>query len=149
MSLEARQKLVTQLKFTDDSQRSDLLDPTITSTFLVELIQSIANHCPKGLLLTAVRTDHPTYDGGPDGHGHNAGKAVDLWTASSNDDDILEVIQAVAHSPYVWTCGLGGSAKRFSSYVTWPANPFVFFLDNDTDHIHIQSANMFGQGLRV
>lgn len=149
MSAQERQTLVDRLHFTNASQRSDLLDEALTDTNLIAGLQYLVDHCPKGILITAVRNDHPTFDGGPDGHGHNAGKAVDYWTASPNDADVVEVVCASARNPYWWTVGLGGSAKPYQSYVTWPQAPFVFFLDNDSDHVHSQCANSNGEGLRA
>ena len=144
-----RQALVDRLHFTDDSQRSDLLNPALTDENLILALEFMVPLCLKGVLITAVRSDHPTYDGGPTGHGHNGGKAIDFWTASPDDTDVVEVVVAAARTPYFWTVGLGGSAKQFVSYVTWPEQPpFVLFMDNNTDHLHAQCANVNGEGLR-
>lgn len=149
MSIAARKQLASQLHFTDEDQRADIIDPGQTNTYLVELLQWLVWKCPSGILITALNSDHPTYDGGPHGNGHNAGKAADIWTASSDDTKVLEIIEALAKCPWAWTVGLGGSSKQYESYVTWPSGPFVFFEDNNTDHIHVQCANQYGIGLRA
>jgi hypothetical protein len=66
------------------SHRSDLLNERQTPTnftndgliaYLSELVGTFGHHFE----VTAVNSDHPTTDGGPNGRGHNAGCAIDGW----------------------------------------------------------------------
>ncbi len=149
MSTQARQELAGLLHFSDSTQKPDLLDPSKTNTLLIQMLLDVVHRCSKPILITALTTDHPTFDGGPGTHGHTQGFAFDGWTATGNDADVVFLLRALAASPYVWTVGAGGSAKNFTSGVTFPNDgKFVFFLDNDQDHVHAQAGNASGQGLR-
>src|ERR1700730_14435636 len=81
MSQEARDALVDggHLFYDDGTQKSDLQDESLTNTGLIKYLTQLTTEYGHHLMVTAVRTDHPTWDGGPDGQGHNAGCAIDCW----------------------------------------------------------------------
>jgi hypothetical protein len=149
MSVQARNELANLLQFSDATQKPDLLDPSKTNTFLIQMLLDVAQRCPRPILITALTTDHPTVDGGPGTHGHTQGFAFDGWTATGGDPGVADLIRALAASPYVWTVGAGGAAKNYLSGITFPSDgKFIFFLDNNQDHVHAQAGNPNGQGLR-
>ncbi len=149
MSLQAREELAGLLHFSDSTQKPDLLNENKTNSLLIEMMLDVAHRCQKPILVTALTTDHPTFDGGPGTHGHTQGFAFDGWTDTGNDADIVYLLKALASSPYVWTVGAGGSAKNYTGGVSWPNDgKFIFFDDNNQDHVHAQAGNPNGEGQR-
>lgn len=155
MSLEARKALVANPRLhLNDSQKADLLDPKKTDTWLIAALTDLLHRCQHPILITALNSDHPTYDGGPDGHGHNAGKACDCWIAdwqSVGDNRVIDLMKALAECPYVYTVCYGGSvAQEEAAEVAWPSfPPFVHCNDNQQPHLHFQVQNAYGgPGLR-
>ncbi len=149
MSIQARQELTDKLQFSDNTQKSDLLDPNKTNSLLIQMLLDVAHRCPRPLLITALTTDHPTFDGGVGTHGHTQGFAFDGWTATGGDAGVADLLRALAASPYVWTVGAGGVAKNFLAGINFPNDgKFIFFLDNNQDHVHAQAGNANGEGLR-
>ena len=143
MSEEARQALVasTKLSFTDDQQRTDLLDVNLTSTYLIALLQWLLDNCAEAIELLAVRSDHPTRDGQ---WAHSGGHAVDLYPSNWNNREreaVVAVLKSLAQNPYCEAIGLGGVTKSWKDQVTWPTEHFVVFSDNSGDHIHCGTMN--------
>jgi len=79
ISQAQRQKLIDSghFVFSADSQRADLLDPTKTNPGLIAFLIGLCIDKGHHFGVTAINSDHPTNDGGPDGLGHNAGCAID------------------------------------------------------------------------
>lgn len=141
MSESTRQALVAKLTV-DPQQRADLLDPGVTSTWLIQMLTTLVTDLPdEPIEITAVRRDHPT----PDGKwAHAGGLAVDLipknWQGRE-EEAFVNVMEALAENPYCKSVGLGGDAWGWESYVTWPTVQFIVFQDNASTHIHCGAAN--------
>jgi hypothetical protein len=144
MSIEARQALVNggHLFFQDATQSSDLLDPNVTQTDLIALLQYLVE---KGyhIEITAVKSDHSD-DSGLGEHSHFNGWCVDCWplasaTAGDYMDAITDAFQAflrdVAAAPHLYQIGLAGEAAAFTDNFT-AAGPTAFH-DDGADHVHI------------
>lgn len=149
MSTQARAALVARCQFLDEGAKADLLNPDVTQTWLIAALLDIAP-----VLVTSVRTDHGD-DSTLGAHGHAHGWAADIWCVSS--ETIVCLITRIARSHHIWTVGLGGAARPFLDARSapapcawsWPDDVrFALFLDNSTDHIHIQAGNSQGEGLR-
>lgn len=141
MSLEARKSLCKGLFFQDLESKSDLLNPNLTSTYLISILVQIL---AKGhnLEITAVRTDHH-----PDGylgvHSHQAGRAVDLWPLNSpkmgdyqdaNSLDFMWFLRDLKRINEVAQVGLGGSAFTVSNMSVLGS---LGFKDDGEDHVHV------------
>lgn len=155
MSDAVRENLAVKLQFADAAGRNDILDPAMTDTWLVALLQDLSNRCVDPILVTSVRSDHAD-DSALGEHGHARGWAADLWIAdwkSVGDARITDLLIAIAACPYVWTVGLGGMAREYdtpTSAIAWPVDgKFVVFDDNDQDHVHVQAGNGAGEGKRT
>lgn len=138
MSTAAREALVARLHFTDDSQRSDLLDDTITNTYLIALLQDLVSG-PEAIEILAVRSDHPTPDGP---WAHSGGMAVDLYPLNwegREETACKSVLRSLAESKYCEAIGLGGVTQAWAP--PSPSSFCVVFNDNDADHIHTGCAN--------
>ncbi len=130
-----REAISAELVFTDDTQKSDLLDESLTSTELIEFLQqllSIRDGVWKGkkLEVLSVRTDHPTEDG-PDGH--QGGNAIDF--APILDDADVHLMQDLNNCPRAMGVGLGGFYQKYLGLLTHG------FTDNSEPHIHVQVLN--------
>jgi hypothetical protein len=131
MSIETREKLVAdpRLVFTHHSQRTDLLDPELTNTWLVEFLLRLIETQAHPILITAIRTDHDP------GTWHNPpGQGVDLWNAdwsSVGDEAIVDVMHAAGIIA-------ARTAAYYETYVTWPPSCDVFVEDYgfDNEHVH-------------
>ncbi len=143
MSWQARKALVDSPNtiFQRDSERSDLLDETITKTTLIALLQELVakGHC---IEFTAVKSDHSD-DSALGYHCHFNGYWADLWPlASTTAGDYLDAadprfqafLRDAAASKYIWQIGLAGSAFT-------PANMSAAgtsaFQDDGADHVHL------------
>jgi len=143
MSIAARAALVRSeyTVFRSNSQRDDLMNPSVTQTeliaFLSDLIQK--RHY---LLFTAIRSDH--HDDGYLGlHSHANGYAADVWfLKSSKPDDYLDPgdpefeagLHDAAASPWMYQIGLAGSALTANNR---SASGERMFVDDGGDHIHL------------
>jgi hypothetical protein len=145
VSIEARQALVDnpKLSFTDDRQRSDLLDDSLTSTYLIAMLQTLLVTCIEPIELLAIRSDHPTPDGVWE---HWGGKAGDLYPKNwegREQEACCNVMKAMADNQWCEQFGAGGVTRAWISYVTWPSPPsgnsFTFDDDNE-DHLHFSCA---------
>ena len=143
MSIQARQALVDspQTVFQHDSQRSDLLDPSLTQTTLIALLSDLV---AKGhvLLFTAVRSDHHD-DSALGQHCHANGFCADLWpNHSANPTDYIDpsdpafavFLADCAKSVWLYQIGLAGSAWTSSNAV---AAGGTVFHDDGADHVHL------------
>jgi hypothetical protein len=141
LSIEARESLVSRLSFQDAQSKSDLLNPDLTSTDLIEVLLEITALTP-GLEITAVRTDHH-----PDGylgvHSHQAGRAVDCWPLNSpkagdyqdeNGMRFQQFLKALQKENLVAQVGLGGAANTVSNRNLLGQ---LGFEDDGEDHVHI------------
>ncbi len=141
MSIESRQNLVSKLFFQDTDSKSDLLNPNLTSTYLISILEDLVN-LGHFIEITAVRTDHH-----PDGylgvHSHQAGRAVDCWPlnspkagdyASAEGMCMRMFLMDLKKDSLVAQVGLGGSA-----FTTGNMNLLgdLGFQDNGADHVHI------------
>lgn len=140
MSIAARQALVNsgKLVFQNPSQKSDLLNPNLTTTELIAALIYLTHVRGWYIEITAVRRDH--HDDGP--RGHAGGKAFDGWPlASSHPGDYLDAndprfqhyLVDLADIPYLYQIGLAGSADTAENRGC--AGPTVF-EDSGADHVH-------------
>lgn len=145
MSLLVRDSLSKQLVFQDESQKSDILNPLLTQTGLIAMLQYLVD---KGhhLEITAVKSDH--HDDSALGlHCHFNGYCVDLWPlGSATPGDYLDAtnpyfqtfLKDVAASPVLYQIGLAGSAVTSGNIAA--AGP-TYFQDDGGDHVHIGCTN--------
>jgi hypothetical protein len=137
VSIETRTWVCNRLTFTDDTQKSDLMNPDLTTTeliaFLQELLTARFGVWIGKLEVTAVRSDHPSIDG-PDGH--NGGNAIDLaQIVDEADRHLIEDIQACEGAKGI---GLGGPYQAYSVACGGYNAGSKLFEDNGTDHLHVQ-----------
>lgn len=144
MSTQARQAAANspKMKYTDGTQKSDLLDTTKTNTYLIAMLQWFQDNLWLPILVLAVKTDHS-----PTGQ-HYDGCAIDMYPANwqqGEQSTCQDMMTAASKCPFVEAVGLGGITKKWAGNVKWPtgtdAKYFVLFDDNDTDHIHVACAN--------
>jgi hypothetical protein len=136
MSIQMRESVVAELAFSDDTQKSDLLNPDLTNTNLIAALAQAVFPAPHGqghrLLITSVRTDHSD-DSALGPHCHARGFAVDLWP--QDDVDLHAVAQDFCtNNPWVIKLGLGG----ISQSLALNAGDTVVFFDNSTNHLHVE-----------
>lgn len=147
MSIEAREQLVDSryLFFESQSQQDDLLNPDLTQTGLIALLQELTG---KGhiLQLTAVKADHSN-DSALGEHCHYNGYAVDCWPLKSftpgdwldaNDYRFQQFLSDLATSSYLHQIGLAGSAWTGTNQT---AAKGMAFEDTGADHVHIGAVN--------
>jgi hypothetical protein len=140
MSSQARQEVVNNFGQITQGQIDDLMneDPaTGTSTNLIAFLQELFNQ--RGgiwvdkLICTAVRSDHPTYDG-PDGH--SGGNAIDYAQIEDDaDEHLIEDTQACDGAKGI---GLGGPYQAYADACGGYNAGSKLFEDNSTDHVHVQ-----------
>lgn len=145
MSTQARQLVAysSKMKFTDSTQRSDLLDPSKTNTYLIACLQWFLDNLWEPILVLAIKSDHS-----PTGQ-HAVGCAIDAYPANWQSGErvsCVDMMKAAANCPFVEAVGLGGVTKNWKRDVVWPSTAqgggyFVLFDDNATDHIHVAVAN--------
>jgi hypothetical protein len=131
---QERQWVVDHLLFTDDTQKSDLLDPNLTTDTLIAMLDAQL-HIRDGvwqnqLTVTAVRSDHPTPDGP---NGHEGGNAIDLWNSAR-----LHLIEDAQNNDLALGIGLGGPFQDYAAQCGGYNPQSKLFVDNDSDHLHIQ-----------
>jgi len=149
MSLSAREALVSSgLTFTDATQKPDLLDPAKTNTWLIDALARLKKAYPGGVLITAVRTDHPTQDASWQ---HSGGDAVDCYPADwakGEDTAVLRFAQAVATCADWRNIGLGGKAMGAWKVLTPWGNiaGHTLFQDNSSSHFHLSVGSPQGVG---
>jgi hypothetical protein len=131
--------------FRADSQRTDLLDITMTDSNLIALLQKLldAGHY---ILITSVRSDH--HDDGPNGHA--GGFGFDGWPLrSALDGDYLDAtdprfatyLADVGSFSGLYQLGLAGTAYSASNVKAtgiqegFQYDPCVF-QDQGDDHVH-------------
>ena len=94
------------------------------------------------LHVSAVRSDHPSQDGGPNGHGHNAGRALDFnnygaggrgGTAGTSSTDPTAFIKFLTDNRIM----LGGIHVGYGSGSPQAGADFP----DRTDHVHVQWDN--------
>lgn len=127
--------------FQRDSQRSDLLDPNMTSSGLIVALQWLV--LARGYILefTAIRTDHHD-DSALGPFAHWQARAVDFWTLNScNAGDyvdptthafrqfLVDLYRAPGHAQ----TGLAGSANTEACRRAAGPN---YFPDSGADHVH-------------
>jgi hypothetical protein len=142
MSMQARDKLVTELVFQSGTERGDLLDPNRTQTELVALLLDLAEHHGWHIEVTAVRTDH--HDDSALGlHCHANGYAADCWPLASatpgnyldaGDARFQQFLKDAAASPWIFQIGLAGSAYTSANMAAAGASAFQ---DDGADHVHL------------
>lgn len=143
MSVETRQALVDSpnLIFQNESQRSDLLDPNKTQTYLVAFLGELLD---KGHIieLTAVKSDHSD-DSALGEHCHFNGWCVDCWPLASqeagdyldaSDEEFADFLSDAAEAQYHHQTGLAGTAYTSSNMTA--AGPTAF-QDDGADHVHL------------
>lgn len=138
-----RRWILKHLTFQRDSQKSDLLDRSLTTDNLLAAIGRAVLPEPAGqghkLLITSVRTDHSDdRDLGP--HCHARGYAVDLWPVDvANMDRIIQ--DFCSNNRQVMKIGLGGSSQSShpeAGTTEILVGDTLVFDDNSSDHIHVQ-----------
>jgi|SRR5215472_5656611 len=143
MSEETRQKLVDhpRLVLQRHSQKTDILDPTKTNTWLIQFLLSLVQSCSTPFMITALYTDH---DPGTWHHPSNGspGRAVDGWNAdwaSAGDDAVRFVMQAAAYisvsnNPKLIEVGVSGDAVKYKDAFNW--NCDNVFVEQTDEHVH-------------
>ena len=141
MSQQARQAACDAFGQIDDVQRADLMneDPnTGTTTNLILFLQQLfaqRNGIWVGkLVCTAVRTDHPTYDGP---NGHSGGNAID-FSQIGQDDAVVHLVQDVQACAQAKGIGLGGPFQAAANACGGYSEQSKLFQDNSQDHVHVQ-----------
>lgn len=143
MSEEARRDLIhsSHLFFQNQAQIQDLLNPQVTQTWLIALLQCIV---AKGfyLELTAVKSDH--HDDSALGlRCHYNGYAVDCWPLNTpragdyldaTDPRFQTFLGFVSRVPYLYQIGLAGSADIQKNEEAAGA---TYFSDDGGDHVHL------------
>jgi hypothetical protein len=141
MSQQERQAICDAFGQIDESQRADLMneDPeTGTTTELIQFLQQLFAQRDGvwvgKLVCTAVRSDHPTYDG-PDGH--SGGNAIDFSQIGEDDaaEHLLQDTQSCAQAKGI---GVGGPFQSVAGTCGGYCEESKLFEDNNTDHIHVQ-----------
>jgi hypothetical protein len=141
VSIAARAALCKALFFQADSQRSDLMDPTVTKTELVALLLGLTD-LGWHIEITSVKTDHSD-DSNLGLYCHANGYAADLWpllTAQAGDyldagsSAFTKFLADLRASPWLYQIGLGGSA--WSPGNAYTAGPSAF-RDDGEDHVHV------------
>ena len=146
-----RQQLVDSghLVFQKASQKSDLLDPAKSNDGLIAYLSQLLGQFGHHLEVTAVNSDHPTNDGGPNGRGHNAGCAIDGWPlASGTAGDFLDAataefrtfLQHAAASKPLLQIGLVGDGA--DSPANFAAAGPTAFHDDGGAHVHLGAGKM-------
>ena len=137
--------------FQSDTQRSDLLDETLTDSALIALLTYVCIEKNWPVEFTAIYTDHHDDSGlssGPPYNGvHHApnvpGKAADCWPLNSQKAGdytdagatrFADFLRDVAAAPYRMQTGLAGTAVTNSNMVAAAPNSFQ---DDGADHVHI------------
>lgn len=153
MSIEARQRIVrsTNVIFTNDSQKSDLLNVNCVRTEVIALLIDLIT---KGHILeiTAIKSDHHD-DSGLGKYCHAHGAAFDCWPlihrgmpgpstwAAAESPQMITLIRDAYASKWRAQVGLAGSADNpillaAAGFITYPEN-FTLFRDTGDDHVHI------------
>jgi len=126
------------LIFTDNTQAPDL--ENFCKAALINLLSGLVA-LGYYIQITAVSTDHPTYDGGPGSHGHTQGYAVDCALLNSStmndftsptDPRMQTFLTNVTKQPNYHQICLGGEYDIPANFV----GPNIYH-DNSSDHIHI------------
>ncbi|MFY9883526.1 MAG: hypothetical protein WAL67_16770 [Candidatus Cybelea sp.] len=141
MSTQAREQLVSKLVFQDGSQKSDLLNPSLTQTTLIALLLDLAD---KGhhIEITAVRSDHDN-DSALGLHCHHNGYCADLWPLGSatpgdyldaNNPYFQQFLKDAAASVWLHQIGLAGTAWNDANVA---AGGSTVFHDDGADHVHL------------
>lgn len=147
MSSQMRQYVCDNLLFSRDSDRADLMDDggagaeldthgtsSQLISFLEELLGQRGGVWKRRLLVTAVRSDHPSPDGP---NGHAGGNAID-FSEPGVDDAIVHLVQDVQRCPAALGIGLGGPFQAAAAACGGYDEGSKLFEDNSTDHIHVQ-----------
>ena len=132
--------------FQDDTQRSDLLDPSKTQDNLIKALWYLTR--ADFIMITAVNTDHGD-DRNLGVHCHRNGYCADLWPVYINDAthtwtyydaaDLAPFLQRMANTPYVREIGLAGTAynQRNMTAAQYQGKVLDVFHDDGADHIHL------------
>lgn len=152
-TVTGRQGVVAKLTFPDGdtTRKADLLNPAVTKDHLIDLLAKVVAHGFKPLI-TSVKSDRHEPDntpalGGPFNHGHTNGFAVDLFVEPSEAKDFIH--DCIFNNQRVTKVGLGGDFRKskingvgdhFSSASDTAINGVTVFADNETQHIHLQTA---------
>lgn len=153
MSIETRMAVAynRHLIFQRQSQRSDLIDPTMTQTYLIAFLDHLL---AQGWILevTAVRSDHANDEGlGLSGYPwcgtHAHGWAVDLWPLNSvkagdymeaSDPHFQKFLSQAMNAPFYMQTGLAGEADTPINHV---AAGRMSFTDGGASHVHLGVRN--------
>ena len=149
MSQQARDDLIASPStiFQRDSQRDDLRDPALTSTYLIELLSYLVFTQGWAIEFTAIRSDHHDDSAlAPDSEHigtHAGGWATDCWPLNStvagdytdaNEPRMQRFLEDCARAPRLHQIGLAGSAQTDANFT---AAGQTAFADDGADHIHI------------
>lgn len=143
VSLETRAVLVRHPKLIlrSDSQRTDLLSPTLTQSYLVAFLLELLD-LGHYIEVTAVRSDHGD-DSDLGEHCHANGYCADVWFnnsaqrgdyLSAADSRFVSALFDARHSNYLYQIGLAGSANNAGNRLA--AGP-TMFIDDGADHVHL------------
>ncbi len=141
MSQATRELVCSKLVFQNPSQKADLLNPAVTNSGLIALLQYLVVSLGWHLEITAVYTDHHVDGDGPGLH-RPAGLAFDGWPLNSakpgdymdeNSAQFQEFLTDLSRAPYYYDTGLGGSS--FTPANMKAAGPSAF-QDSQFDHVH-------------
>lgn len=141
MSTQARQLVVnsSKMRFTSSDQRTDLLDPSRTNTYLIAMLQWTLDNLWLPILVLSVST-------GRSSGFHSVGCAIDCYPAnwqSNEKQTCVDMMTAFSRNPFCEGVGLGGVTKNWRSLVSWPPEyaGYMPFDDNASDHLHAACAN--------
>lgn len=146
MSQAVRESVVAKLIFQNESQRTDLLNESLTQTELIALLEYLTN---KGhhLEITAVLTDHHDDSGlnpnPPHVGTHAHGWAIDCWPLNtptpgdyvdSSTHEFRQFLIDAAQGPCLYQIGLTEDA--YTTININAAGPTVF-EDDGGSHCHL------------
>lgn len=141
MSSSTRERVAndSKMRYTADTQRADLLDPSRTNTYLIAMLAWQLDNLWLPVLVLSVRAGRSTGM-------HAVGCALDMYPANWSSGEkatVVDMMNALAKNPFCQAVGLGGITRNWRSAVSWPAPSvgFVLFDDNDTDHLHAACSN--------
>lgn len=133
---DTRNWVADGLVFSAESQVSDIKDASLTTDglilFLEELLTMRDGVWQHTVDVTAVRSDHPTYDG-PDGH--SGGNAIDFVSTVFAPEHLIADIQKCQMAKGI---GLGGAYQMYANELGGYNEQSKLFQDNDETHIHVQ-----------
>jgi hypothetical protein len=142
---ELRENVAARIHVADATIIPDIMNKSHDQ--LIRLLDRLTAPYDKGglnykILITSLDSDHSpdnTPDkGGLNNHGHTNNWSVDLWPYDESQLKAM-LIDLASKDMFVTKIGLGGKAQQYYDLLQQYGN-VVVFMDNSSDHIHLQSA---------